>query len=119
MPRPRKPWFRKARNAWYVEIDRTQHKLADGPENDETKARANLKFHQLMAEILANPPADGGDPTVASIVDEFLEHSVKRDAPSTFYERKLYLQDFCTHHGPRLVRDCKPGHLSKWVDKGS
>jgi integrase len=117
MPRPRKPWFRKNRPGVYVEIGGKQHLLAKGPDNDETWERAQLAYHQLMAEVLANPPVEGGDPTVASVVDEFLEFSVKRDAPSTFYERKLYLQNFCTHHGPRLVRDCKPLHLSKWVDK--
>ncbi len=30
-------------------------------------------------------------------------NSSKRDAPSTFYDRKIYLQDFCTHHGPKRV----------------
>jgi hypothetical protein len=117
MSRPRKLWYRTARQTVNVEIDGKQHPLAKGPDNDETWERARLAYHQLMAEMLANPPVDGGHPTVAFIVDEFLEFSVKRDAPSTYYERKLYLQDFCTHHGPRLVRDCKPLHLSKWVDK--
>jgi len=117
MPRPRTLWYRAARRAVYVEIDGKQHRLAKGPDNDETWERAQLAYHQLMAEILANPPVDGGDPTVASVIDEFLEYSVKRDAPSTYYERKLYLQDFCTHHGPRLVRGCTPFQLTKWVDK--
>jgi hypothetical protein len=75
-----------------------------------------VAFHRLMAECLADPPVDGGEPTVASVVDEFLEYSIKRDAPSTFYERRLYLQDFWHNHGPRLVRNCKPFHLSTWVD---
>lgn len=119
MPRPRKPWFRDKRNAWYVEIGGKQHKLVDGPDDLDTETRAQLEYHRLMAEVMANPPVDGGNPTVASIVDEFLDYSIKRDAASTFYERKLYLQDFCTYHGPRLVPDCKPYHLSKWVDEHS
>ena len=117
MSRPRKPWYRKDRKAWYVEIDGQQRKLADGPKDGPTKALAEAEYHRLMAERPASPTAAGGQsPTVASLVDAFLDHSVKRDAPSTFYERKLYLQDFCSHYGPQLVRDCKPWHLSKWVD---
>jgi len=38
MSRPRKPWFRAGRNAWYVEIAGTQHKLVDGPNDRETPA---------------------------------------------------------------------------------
>jgi integrase len=116
MSRPPKPWYWKARRAWFTDLGGSRRKLVDGPKNTETKRLANLAFHRLMEECLTNPPVDGGDPTVASIVDEFLEYSVKRDAPSTFYERKLYLQDFCTHYGPRQVRSCKPFHLGKWVD---
>ena len=61
MARPRKLWYRKARQAVYVEIDGKQHLLAKGPDNDETWERARLAYHRLMAEILANPPVDGGD----------------------------------------------------------
>jgi len=116
MPRPRKPWFREARNAWYVEIGGKQHRLADGPKNDVTEARAELEFHRLMAETMANPPADGGDPTVAALIDEYLEQNKKHLAPSTFYENRILLQKFCKKHGPRLVRNCIPYHLSKWVN---
>ena len=58
MPRPRKPWFRKATGWWMVEIDGRQLKLANGRER---KAEAERKYHTLMAEIAANPPVDGGD----------------------------------------------------------
>ena len=116
MARPRKLWYRTARQTVHVEIDGEHYPLARDPDNDETWERAWLAYHQLMAEILANPPIDAGDQTVASIVDEFLDYSVKRDAPSRFYERNLYLHNFCTHLGPRLARNCKPFYLSKWVD---
>jgi len=111
-----KGWYRKARGGVYVEIQGRQYLLAKGPNNAQTWKEAEDAYYQLMAEMAANPPVDGGDPTVASIIDEYLEYSVRRDASSTFYERKLYLQDFCTHYGPKRVNDCKPYHLSKWVD---
>ncbi len=113
--RPRKPWFREGRG-WFVTINGRQTFLAAGPESEETRKAAEIKFHELMLECLSNPPVDGGDPTVASVIEAFLEYASKRDAESTFYERKLYLQKFADVHGGRLVRDCKAFHLTSWVD---
>ena len=118
MPRrPVKPWFRNGRNAWYVELNGRQIRLADGPENSDTQAIAEARFHVLMAEVASNPPVDGGNPTVASICDEYLERNRKVLAQSTYYENALYLQKFCDKHGPRLVRDCIPYHLVTWVQE--
>lgn len=114
MARPRKPWYRSDRDWWMVEFDGRQVKLCRGREN---RADAEQKFHALMAERLANPPVDGGNPTVASVIDAYLDFAMRRDAPSTFYERKLYCQAFVDAHGWRLVRDCIPYHLSGWVDE--
>jgi hypothetical protein len=94
MPRPRKPWFRKGRNAWYVEFDGRQIKLADGPKNPDTRKIAEREFHLLMAEIEVNPPVNGGNPTVASVCDAYLVSNKRRLAPSTFYENRIYLQKF-------------------------
>lgn len=113
MPRPRKPWFRKATDWWMVEVDGRQVKLAQGRDH---KAEAERQYHRLMAEIAANPPVDGGDPTVAAIVDAYLGFAERRDSPRTFYERKLYLQQFVDDHGFRRVKDCLPFHLSSWLD---
>ena len=119
MPRPRKPWFRKGRNAWFVEFGGKQIKLADGPKNAATQAIAEGEFHRLMVEVADNPPVDGGSPTVASICDEYLERNQYELAPSTLYENRLYLQKFCDSHGARLVRDCIPYHLVTWVQEHS
>ncbi len=91
--RPPRPWYRKGRG-WYVEIAGQQIRLAKGEKTAETKAAAEKRFHELMLECAANPPVDGGSPTVASVIDAFLDYASKRDAESTFYERKLYLQKF-------------------------
>ncbi|MBX9790527.1 MAG: tyrosine-type recombinase/integrase [Pirellulales bacterium] len=53
---------------------------------------------------------------MASVIDAFLDYAIRRDAESTYYERKLYLQKFADVHGGRLVRDCRPYHLTSWVD---
>ena len=113
MPRPRKPWFRKSTGWWMVEIGGRQLRLANGRER---KAEAERKYHTLMAEIAANPPVDGGDPTVASIIDAYLDFAQHRDSPRTFYERKLILQQFVDAHGFRRVKDCLPYHMTTWLD---
>ena len=82
-----------------------------------TEALAWTEFHRLMVEIADNPPVDGGNPTVASICDEYLERNQSVLASSTLYENRLYLQKFCDRHGPRLVRDCIPYHLVTWVQE--
>jgi len=43
----------------------------------------------MMLECAANPPVDGGSPSVASVIDAFLDFASRRDAASTFYERTL------------------------------
>jgi len=68
MPRPPHPWYWKARRAWFTDVGGVRRKLAVGPK-EESEAQALEEFHLLMAESLANPPVDGGDPTVASVVD--------------------------------------------------
>ncbi len=62
MSRPPHPWYWEKRHAWYTDVGGVRRKLAEGPE-EETETRAQAEFHRLMAESLANPPVDGGDPT--------------------------------------------------------
>lgn len=116
MARPKKPWYRSSRKAWYVEIDGRQELLIRGPKNGATKAEAEQRFHTLMAERLVNPPVDGEAPTVASVIEAFLEYTIRRDAPRTYYERMKYLQAFAEACGWRRIDACKPYHLTRWID---
>ena len=40
-----KPFFRTARNAWYVQLAKQQVKLHDGPKNTDTEKSAWSAFH--------------------------------------------------------------------------
>jgi hypothetical protein len=57
MARPRKPWFRDGRNAWYVEIGGKQHRLADGPKanDEESRQQAELEYQRLMPKSWPTP----------------------------------------------------------------
>jgi integrase len=116
MPRPStKPWYRRGRG-WYVEWGGRQICLARGPRDAATRKVAEQKFHALMIERAANPTVDGGDPTVASVIDAFLDYDVRRSGQRTYYERRRYLQLFAEALGRKSVKACLPYDLTRWLD---
>jgi len=109
MARPRKPWFRKSRESWFVEIDGKQHNL--GPDKEE----AHRKFHELMAER----PAASASGSVAELLDAFILYSEETKAPSTVGWYTDYFQDFLDflpHPGRSLPTEIKPKTVRDWVD---
>lgn len=66
MPRTPKPWFWKERQAWYVTIAGTRHRLG------EDRQIAHQRFHELMARP-APVKVKAGTNTVVALLDMFLE----------------------------------------------
>ena len=58
MARQAHPWFRRSDGWWYVKVSGRQQKLARGR---GSKAEAVQRWHELMLEQAANPPADRRD----------------------------------------------------------
>ena len=116
MSRRARPWFRRFDGWWYVTINGKAEKLAQGR---KSKQAATDRWHELMIERAANPPVDGSDPTVASVIDLHLQHSQRVDAPRSYANREHYLQLFAETHGFRLVDECRPIHLTSWIDSHS
>lgn len=115
MARPRKPYFRKSDNSWVTRFHGQYVKLARGRAN---KADALRKFHELeLAERIA-PNPDAVNLTVAGVIEAYLGHARTRCAVATFAQRTQYLQLFAEAHGWRRVNDsdCKPLHLTSWLD---
>ena len=77
-------------------------------------SKANGRSRKLSSA--ANAAVDGGEPTVLSVIEAFLAHSIKKDSPRTYDERKRYLQMFAEAHGKKLIKECKAYHLSSWMD---
>ena len=117
MARRAEIWYRKARCAFYVEIFGKQYVLAKGPNDRPTKAAAERRFHELMAELLATRPVDSDERTVADVIERFRRFAEKRDAASTIFERDRYLKDFREFRGERRVESCKPIDLADWVEQ--
>jgi hypothetical protein len=73
MPRKPKPWWRKDRGAWFVQINRKRYNL--GPD----KKAATLRYHQLMAEPQKRTLPSS---SVVVIIDEFLDWCQREREPT-------------------------------------
>lgn len=111
MARLPKPWFWKARNAYFVTVRGVRHPLG------ANKAEAERQFHQLMA---TPPPAPAStSPSVASILDAFLDWCKTHRKPRTFEFYRDHLQAFVTHLGESYRKDAgdlRPFDVIRWAD---
>lgn len=111
MPHFPKPFFKKGRGVWYVEIDRKQINL--GPHKDAAFAQ----YHKLMAEPRKRQAPSG---TVLEVVDTFLEWCQTRRAPDTYEWYRFRLQALAVwlqHHYPNIAaRDLREFHIDEWLD---
>lgn len=112
--RTHKPWYRASNDAWYVEINGKQVRLAKGKANQKT---AYDTFYRLMAQ------GPGGLPKadkikVAHVCDYFLAWSQKHHDDRTFKWYKSFLQSFCSFEqvGTTLALEVKPFHVTRWLD---
>jgi integrase len=119
MPHFPKPFFRAARNRWYVQIDGHQINLG----SDQTEAFR--RYHELMAQsppltaIPSTPPL-ASSLTVAETLDRYLDWLSRRPgtAARTFDWYQKYLQSFLDSlTKPALaVADLEPVHVYRWLD---
>ncbi|MCE9567185.1 MAG: site-specific integrase [Planctomycetes bacterium] len=120
-----KPWYRKWKSTWYVELDGKQHFLGQHPKdspppkklNGEWKPPASIldAFYKLMANKPENLPS-ADELRVTTLCDLFLEHSHKHHSPETYGLYKLYLDQFCGVNGRQLATGIKPFHITRWLD---
>jgi integrase/recombinase XerD len=109
MPHFPKPFFKKSRGRWYLEINRRQINL--GAQRDE----AFRRYHELMAAPREEKavPSDA----VVVLVDQFLEWCHKHRAAETYRWYLDRLQEFCRQVGSGLtVTELRPYHVQRWVD---
>jgi len=85
MPHFPKPFSKKSRGVWYVEIDRKQHNL--GADRDE----AFQRYHQLMAQPRAKKVSVD---FVVEMSGTFLEWCSKHQAADTYLWYRDRLEEF-------------------------
>lgn len=116
----RQPFFKKARQAWYVQFEGRYVKLVAGPETPATRRRAvelfeEMKVERRKAERFATP----GVPTPYSLgrlYAEFLTSAFTDRAERTkdFYVEKL--APLVAHLGDGFPADqVKPLHVERWI----
>lgn len=107
MARQPKPWFWKARNAWFVTIDGQRHNLG------ADKKLAQEQFFQLMRQ-----PKQGrmAPQDLAAIIDTFLDWVQKNRAPDTYEWYRYRLQRFVEANPNLRAVDLRPFHVQQWVD---
>lgn len=108
-----RPWYWKARGGWYTTFGGKQVLLAKGRAN---KAVAEKKLLELRLEAASNPGIDSERQTVGSVLDAYLGHAKRHLSARHFEHEKSLLQQFNDAHGFRVVTECRPIHLTQWVD---
>lgn len=121
MSRHSKPWFRSARNAWYVKINGKQRFLGEHPE-ECAKPKKSPKgdwnapdtirdeFHKLMvAPVLVHTG------TVWAVFDAFLDHSLENNAKRTYEFYQERLQRFKDAVPNMAVEALMPAHVYNWM----
>jgi integrase len=108
MPHFPKPFFRSARQCWFVEIDGKQIKLS--PDREEAL--------RLYGELLAKPRAAKlASDSVAVLMDIFLDWCEQHRPGRTYEWYKERCQGFLDAISATLtLRELKPFHVQQWVD---
>ena len=110
MPKFPKPFFRSARDAWFVQVGAKQINLGKDRES------AFRRYHEIMGrpEAVAVPTATR---TAVGVMDAFLDWCQKHKAARTYDWYRAYLESF----GRVLPRDLpvaqlRPFHVQHWLD---
>ena len=87
-----KPFYKKSRVCWYVEIDRKQIKL--GPD----QAEAFRLYHELMAAPRVQLQQPLTSASAVAIIDSYLDWVHKHRAPHTYEWYRYRLQRFAERY---------------------
>ncbi len=109
-----KPFYRKSRNTWYVELNGRQVNL--GKDRDD----AFQRYHEIMAsppsdrEARSNPAGDGV--RLTELFDRFLTWVQKHRSAATYEWYRYRLQRFADRHPKLTVEQLRPYHVQEWGD---
>ena len=105
-----KPFFRKSKGAWYVQLGKRQISL--GKDREE----AFRRYRELLLHEQGKSPERTGPLTAAQVCDLFLEWSKKHNEQKTYEWYLAFLQGFCDLHGGRKAEELIPFHVTTWLD---
>lgn len=102
-----KPFYRRAKKSWYLQLGKRQISLA----KDRKKAFEKWK-QMLLHEGLATDPCL----TIEELCDRFLEWAKHHTAEGTYEFYRTYLQQFCDAFGKRDVGRITIDDAERWLD---
>jgi integrase len=104
-----KPFFRKDRGLWYVQVHGKQHNLG------REREAAFRRYHELMQA----PKKPVASHLVVGIIEAFLDWCSKHRARRTYEGHRWHLQRFVDqlpNATSMTVEEMKPHHVISWVD---
>ena len=109
-----KPFYRKSRNTWYVQIDGRQVNLG------RDREAAFIRYHQLMAmpaqdRRIAQENAGSGM-RLAELFDLFLDWVLQHRSADTYAWYQYRLQRFANRFPDLTIGQLRPYHVQQWVD---
>jgi len=119
-----KPWFRTAKNAWYVEVNQQKVRLGAHPEGAPTpkKSKAGWNVPNSILEafyrLMAEEPGSQLKPATIQVValcDQFLDFSQNSHSQDTYQSYRHFLQSFCNDFGTILAPNLLPLHVTRWI----
>lgn len=111
MPHYPKPFFRRSRRLWYVQLDGRQMNL--GPERDAAFAM----YRDLMAAPRAVAPVVPVATTLVVVLcDKFLDWVQLHRSAATYQWYWWRLQSFGRKYPELTAEELRPFHVQEWVD---
>lgn len=107
-----KPFFKKGRGLWYVQIDGRQVNL--GPD----KEAAFKQYHALMQSptpVVA--PQVSSSPLVVVLADAYLDWVKRERSADTFEWYRYRLERFAKKFPDLKTGDLKPHHVQEWLNE--
>lgn len=109
MPHFPKPFFRKSRKVWYVQLNGKQINL--GPSRDE----AFRHYRDLMASPKHSPLPPAPIVRVVELADLFLDWVRANRSAATFEWYRLRLQQFFNKYPHLSLAELRPFHVEQWA----
>src|SRR5262249_5651586 len=118
-----KPWYRAARDQWYITINRKKEPLFDSKGNPirgrDNRSAAEQAWHELatMAAGPDNGADNEADNEVRTILDLYLQDMERRQVTKKSLDTyTAYFKSFVTRYPKLLIRDLRPAHVYNWWD---
>jgi integrase len=108
-----KPFFRKAKQAWYLQLGKRQISLGKG------RAEAFKKYQEILLHERGQDSVPYSALSVAQAADLYLEWCKRHNSSRTYDWYFDFLQDFCNHYGGIPALNLKPFHVTQWLDAHS